>query len=158
MKYLQLYDHNGNLIREFPVYVDGQDFTWAAPSPTAIWLGTIRLADSQAISPVEPTPELKPETTPLPHVDEVIALPPEPEPEIEAVPESEKESEVKHEFMTEGEKDAYWAKVQESEVEHESEGTVHKRFRGKRTAAPDKTEGAEGLPEEDSRERPDTRD
>jgi len=58
MKYLQLYDHLGNLVKEFEVFVDGQDFTWAAPKPEPVWLGTIRLSASKAVKPVEPTPEV----------------------------------------------------------------------------------------------------
>jgi len=58
MKYLQIYDHLGNLVKEFEVFVDGQDFTWAAPKPEPVWLGTIRLSASKAAEPIEPTPEV----------------------------------------------------------------------------------------------------
>jgi len=61
MKYLQLYDHLGNLVKEFEVFVDGQDFSWAATMPVAVWLGTIRLVAEKAAGEVEPTPEPEPE-------------------------------------------------------------------------------------------------
>ena len=94
MKYLQLYDHLGNLVREFEVYVDGQDFNWAAPKPEPVWLGTIRLVAEKAVSQVEPTPEAvlievsTAETTK--EVQIITEVPPverEPEPEAEKVPE-----------------------------------------------------------------------
>lgn len=72
MKYLQLYDHLGNLVKEFNVYVEGADFEWVAPKPECIWLGTIKLSNEPAKEPVEPTPEPKVE-------EEVIEVEPTPE-------------------------------------------------------------------------------
>ena len=94
MKFLQIYDHLGNLVKEFDVYVDGQDFNWAAPKPEPVWLGTIRLVAEKAVSQVEPTPEAvlievsTAETTK--EVQIITEVPPverEPEPEAEKVPE-----------------------------------------------------------------------
>jgi len=45
VKKLRLYDHLGQLVKEFDVYVEGQSFTWRSPQPEAIWLGTITLQD-----------------------------------------------------------------------------------------------------------------
>lgn len=61
MKYLEIYDHLGNPIKSFDVYVDGQDFIWQAEKPEAIWLGTIRLVSEPAHVPVASTPEPEPE-------------------------------------------------------------------------------------------------
>lgn len=59
MKYLQIYDHNGNLSKEFPVYLDGADFKWEALHPEAIWLGTIWIVSepSELLIASEPEPE-----------------------------------------------------------------------------------------------------
>jgi len=89
VKYLQVYDHNGNLTKEFPIYVDGEDFSWVADKPEAIWLGTIRLVSEPSAQTIEPTPEPEPEVLLLPHVGEVIALPPEPE--LESAEEADKQ-------------------------------------------------------------------
>lgn len=43
MKKLKLYDHLGNLKKEFDIYVEGQDFRYTFSTPVAVWLGTISL-------------------------------------------------------------------------------------------------------------------
>lgn len=115
MKYLQIYDHNGNLTREFPVYVDGEDFNWAADKPECLWLGSIWLVSEPSEILVTSTPEPEP----IREYDKVQAAfergeeKPEPEPEIE--PKLEVESEVKDEPTK----------------------RVHKRGRAKRASSPD---------------------
>lgn len=47
MKKLRLYDHLGNLVMEHDVFVEGQDFTWVATMPTAVWFGGIALVDEK---------------------------------------------------------------------------------------------------------------
>jgi len=90
VKYLQLFDHLGNLVKEFEVYVEGNDFEWAAIKPEPVWVGTIRLSAVKAALPVEPTPE--------PSLPLSVLVEPEhfgePEPEAELVePEPELTSE-----------------------------------------------------------------
>jgi len=79
MKYLQLYDHNGNLVMEHNVYVEGGDFAWTAAKPTAIWLGTILLSDKK-FEKLEPVPEEK-VVEPVSEVEVEVVPEPEPEPE-----------------------------------------------------------------------------
>lgn len=43
MKVLRIYDHLGELKKEFNVYVEGEDFKWQASYPEVVWLGTITL-------------------------------------------------------------------------------------------------------------------
>lgn len=76
MKYLQLYDHNGNLVMEHNVYVEGGDFSWTAEKPTAVWLGTILLSDKK-LEALEPVPEEK-----VIEAAGEVEVVPEPEPEL----------------------------------------------------------------------------
>jgi len=157
MKYLQLFDHLGNLVKEFEVFVDGQDFTWAAPKPEPVWLGTIRLSSEKAVGEVEPTPEVvaveregpvMPEhPTVEPHDIEVdkkleiyreaqdveaeIEKAVEPEPEPESV-ESEAEQELEAPFTT---PQITTGEQPESEVKHEPEKRSHKGRRSKGTGS-----------------------
>lgn len=45
MKVLKLIDHTGQLMKQFNVYVEGEDFRWEASTPEPIWLGTITLQE-----------------------------------------------------------------------------------------------------------------
>jgi len=118
MKYLQIYDHNGNLSKEFPVYVDGEDFSWAADKPEAVWLGTIRLVTEPATKPVEPTPEPK-----LPALEilarDVGIVVGEAEKERILGPETEVELDLSPEEVDKlaEEASAEWERQQEAEVE-----------------------------------------
>jgi len=58
MKVLRIYDHLGELKKEFNVYVEGSDFKWEASVPEVIWLGTISLEELGEVPVAEPTPEL----------------------------------------------------------------------------------------------------
>jgi len=58
MKVLRIYDHRGELKKEFPIYVEGQDFKWLASVPEPIWLGTIALEEAGKEPEAEPTPEV----------------------------------------------------------------------------------------------------
>lgn len=80
MKYLQLYDHLGNLIKEFNVYVEGADFEWVSPKPECIWLGTIWLSSVSGIKLVEPTPEPLPLMSTLVEPESFGEPEPQPEP------------------------------------------------------------------------------
>lgn len=46
MKKLRIYDHNGQIWREFDVYLEGEGFTWRSPKPEAVWLGSIVIEDA----------------------------------------------------------------------------------------------------------------
>ena len=46
MKVLRIYDHLGELKKEFPVYVEGEDFKWQSSYPEPVWLGTITLEEA----------------------------------------------------------------------------------------------------------------
>lgn len=125
MKYLQIYDHNGNLTKEFSVYVEGQDFSWVSDKPEAIWLGTILLAAEPSRHLVKPTPEPEPEAE---------AIEPEAVVEVEAKDMEAMEADLKQ-------RDA------EKEVKHEPEKRVHKSRRKSRAKPPDGSEGAETVSE-----------
>ena len=56
MKVLRLYDHLGELKKEFNVYVEGEDFKWESSYPEPIWLGTIALEEVGKEPEAEPTP------------------------------------------------------------------------------------------------------
>ena len=155
MKYLQIYDHLGNLIKEFEVYVDGQDFNWAAPKPEPVWLGTIRLVAEKAAGQVEPTPEPELELTyEREHPEEALTITVvetvKPEPESEAEKEQEvptpapfttQETTTKSlEPMTEEEinkevarEEAFIAEFERREVKHEPEKRSDKSRRAKGT-------------------------
>lgn len=45
MKVLRIYDHLGELKKEFNVYVEGEDFKWQSSYPEPVWLGTITLEE-----------------------------------------------------------------------------------------------------------------
>ena len=45
MKVLRIYDHLGELKREFNVYVEGEDFVWQSSYPEPVWLGKIILCN-----------------------------------------------------------------------------------------------------------------
>ena len=167
MKYLQLYDHLGNLVKEFEVYVDGQDFNWAAQKPEPVWLGTIKLVSEKAAVPVEPTPEF--EVIPEGEVIEGLteeeqvyeaAKADQPESEVEEVvhvnvikeivpveesilPELTPEQAQEIEDLRE-EAEAEKCE-QESEVKHEPEKRVHKSRGAKRTGPPASLEGPEAV-------------
>jgi hypothetical protein len=56
MKHLILYNHMGTKLLDLEVFVEGQDFTFKAPTPTAFWLGKICLVDKE-LEPEQPTME-----------------------------------------------------------------------------------------------------
>ena len=57
MKVLRIYDHLGELKKEFNVYVEGEDFKWQASVPEPVWLGTITLEEAGKEPEAEPTSE-----------------------------------------------------------------------------------------------------
>lgn len=164
MKYLQIYDHLGNLVKEFEVFVDGDDFNWAAPKPEPVWLGTIRLSATKAAEAVEPTPEPEPEklmlvTQYLPEVFEHQLEPEGKEPEVdedyeaavadlrpefhepEPEPEAEAEAEVPTQppFTT---PEKTTETKPEDEVKHDTKKRSHKSSRGKGTRPQSRSKGS----------------
>ena len=61
MKVLRIYDHLGELKKEFNLYVEGEDFKWIASYPEPVWLGTVTLEEPGKEPEAEPIPE--PEAT-----------------------------------------------------------------------------------------------
>uniref|UniRef100_A0A6M3IDN9 Uncharacterized protein n=1 Tax=viral metagenome TaxID=1070528 RepID=A0A6M3IDN9_9ZZZZ len=61
MKVLRIYDHLGELKKEFNIYVEGEDFKWQSSYPEPLWLGTIALGEAGKEPEAEPTPEPEPE-------------------------------------------------------------------------------------------------
>lgn len=57
MKVLRIYDHLGELKKEFNVFVEGENFKWKAFEPQVIWLGTISLEELGEVPVAERTPE-----------------------------------------------------------------------------------------------------
>ena len=62
MKVLRIYDHLGELKKEFSLYVEGEDFKWQSSYPEVVWLGTIALEELGKEPEAEPTPESEEET------------------------------------------------------------------------------------------------
>jgi len=78
MKVLRIYDHLGELKKEFDVYVDGKDFRWVSSYPEPVWLGTISLEELGKESEIQPTPEVevaKPEPEELTEEEELGQAP-----------------------------------------------------------------------------------
>lgn len=157
MKYLQLYNHLGNLVKEFEVYVDGKDFDWAAQKPEPVWLGTIRLSNEKAAVPVEPTPEVPTPTEVFPkqftEMEVTYGEKPEPidegelafqkveaEARLEEIEEQQEAIEVEEE-QEKGAKPPFTTQPTtietqpESEVKHEPEKRSHKSRRAKGTGS-----------------------
>jgi len=70
MKVLRIYDHLGELKKEFNLYVEGEDFVWQSSYPEVVWLGIITLEEpgkepekptEVASEPLQPEPEVKEE-------------------------------------------------------------------------------------------------
>ena len=167
MKYLQIYDHNGNLTKEFPVYVDGADFTWAADKPEAVWFGTIRLVSEPSEILVTPTPEPELESKEAMAINiygQEIPLAEAIEAERQAAKVEEAEVESQTPFMTqepttETQPDVF-EKIEEvkeqvekveqlieleSEVKDEPTKRVHKGGRKSRAKPSDGAEGSEAV-------------
>jgi len=129
MKVLRIYDHLGELKKEFQVYVEGEDFMWQASYPEPVWLGRIVLEDAGK-EPSKPIEELsRPLESGL--VVEEVAITGEfaPEPEvIEPKP-----------------------KVEEKEVKDESKSVYRKRGRVKRTTPPGDTKSVKTIHQDNAR-------
>jgi len=130
MKVLRIYDHLGELKKEFPVYVEGEDFKWQSSYPEPVWLGTITLEEPGKEPEAEPTPE-------------VVVVEPLPE----AIEEEKTEGEVIEDL-----KDKKYPMQIREEEKVEPKKVHGKRSRVKRTSPPASPEGIEKLPQEDSPE------
>ena len=77
MKKLVIFDHTGTQRFQSDVFVEGQDFKWESPVPTAFWIGTIMLIEEsefnemRGIKVIEPISELVAEREPTPEVASV---------------------------------------------------------------------------------------
>jgi len=79
MKVLRIYDHLGELKKEFNLYVEGEDFKWVASYPEPVWLGTVTLEEAGTEPEAEPIPEpevVEPEPTPEPSYPPALDYPP----------------------------------------------------------------------------------
>lgn len=172
MKVLRIYDHLGELKKEFPIYVEGQDFKWLASVPEVIWLGTIALEEASKEAKAEPTPEaevVEPELE-VTGEEEPAALLTEqhlmardlisPREEVKDEP-AHKEVNVitKDEVIGEeiivsqfDEKETQKAILAKEgkEVKHEPEKVHRKRGRVKRTPSPGNSKSAEVVHQDDS--------
>jgi len=150
MKVLRIYDHLGELKKEFNIYVEGEDFKWQASAPEPVWLGTITLGDYPF--PVDITEgvakELEEERA------KVIGKEPEAEPTSEVVVvEPEPEAEVKTELVVKQVTDAQGLPRQRGsfkEVKDEPKKVHRKRSGVKRVVPPSHTKGTEVIPQDDS--------
>ena len=82
MKVLRIYDHLGELKKEFNVFVEGEDFKWQSGYPEPVWLGTISLEDAGKEPEAEPTPEVVAAEPTHPFGLPVARLPFEAQPEV----------------------------------------------------------------------------
>lgn len=128
MKVLRIYDHLGILKKEFPVYVEGNDFKWEASVPEVIWLGTIALCDFEVMLGAEPTPEAEAEV-----IEPEVLERAEQMRELISEPEPEPEPEVKQE-----------------EVNHEPKAVHGKRSRVKRAKASSDDKSTKAIPQGDN--------
>lgn len=135
MKVLRIYDHLGELKKEFNVYVEGEDFKWQASYPEVVWLGTITLEEAGK-EPEKPS-EVVSESLEMPAVTEVFAKEFEKmeahygkEPEPEKLPTIIRHPEEGTFEVTEPEPE-----VKEEEVKHEPE-KVHRKRRGVKRTTP----------------------
>ena len=130
MKVLRIYDHLGELKKEFNLYVDGYDFKWEASVPEVIWLGTISIEELSKYPEAEPTPEAE--------AVEFVSM-------VEVM-EAEKEPEMAAEAVSGP------LEQEPEEVKDEPEKVHRKRSRVKRSASSASPESTEGLYQEDSGE------
>jgi len=119
MKVLRIYDHLGELKKEFNVYVEGEDFKWESSYPEPIWLGTISLEEAGKEPEAEPTPEAGVEESILPQLSpeqeqEIVEL--REEAEAEAV-EIVKEAEANHKAVVEAVVSAELSDIEEVKSE-----------------------------------------
>jgi len=128
MKVLRIYDHLGELKKEFNVYVEGEDFKWQASYPEPVWLGTILLEDAgkEPEKPSEVVSEL---------------LQPEPEPSPEEV---EAEKPLKADTRQEEQV------IRAMEVKDEPKKVHRKRGRVQRIISPGHTKSIEVIRKDDS--------
>ena len=150
MKVLRIYDHLGELKKEFNIYVEGADFKWEASYPEVIWFGAVILeeAGKEPEKPSETLSELlMPEPEVLERADQMRALisEPGPEPEPEVVEEeTEEDKQVKADSARKE------REIRAMEVKDEPEKVHRKRSRVKRSASSASPESTEGLPQNDS--------
>ena len=128
MKVLRIYDHLGELKKEFNLYVEGEDFKWIASYPEPVWLGTVTLEEAGT--------EPKAEPLPLPEVIE-----PEPMVAIEKVEEGQGKSSESVSGSSEQELE---------EVKDATKRNNGKRSRVKRSTPSASPESTEGLHQGDS--------
>ncbi|GAI35179.1 unnamed protein product [marine sediment metagenome] len=149
MKILRIYDHLGELKKEFNVYVEGEDFKWQASYPEVVWLGTITLEEAGKEPEAEPTPELRiAPTIPVvgvelvPVTEEVEPEAIEPEPELTIAEAVREQGEREKQAVAEAE-----AKVEE--VKHEPKKVHRKRGRVKGTSPSDYLKSVKVLRQDD---------
>lgn len=150
MKVLRIYDHLGELKKEFNIYAVGNDFKWEASVPEVIWLGTISLEELGEPPVAERTPEVIAVVTEIKaplgeFIDEQLAIAeaeakePEPVDEVElAMDKADAEAQLEE----------IEAKIEE--VKDEPEKVHRKRSRVKRATPPASPESTERLPQNDS--------
>jgi len=128
MKVLRIYDHLGELKKEFNLYVEGEDFKWVASYPEPVWLGTVTLEE----------PGKEPEAEPIPEPEKITEITSELE---------ELEEGLNSEGMT------LLESKMEKNVEEVKDATKRnngKRSRVKRSTPSASPESTEGLHQEDS--------
>jgi len=128
MKVLRIYDHLGELKKEFNLYVEGENFKWGASYPEPIWLGTITIEEAGK-EPKKPSESV---SEPL-------------QPELGVTGEAEVEPQVP--FTTQL---TTIEQSTEGEVKDEPEKANRKRSRVKRSAPSASPEGTKGLHQDNS--------
>jgi len=149
MKVLRLYDHLGELKREFNVYVEGEDFKWEASYPEPIWLGTISLEEAGKESLAEPTPEVITEHIPTPEELFPKAFPPYLQPVDEPMTEEEAK-EMETDVAIDAMREQEMAKIEaEKEVKREPKKSSRKGSRDERTYPSDYLKSVEVIRQDD---------
>lgn len=150
MKVLRIYDHLGELKKEFPVYVEGEDFKWHASVPEVLWLGTITLEkpDKEPVAEPTPIPEVVSEAQLELESEIGMELAPEPEPE-QPEPETAEEADIEL-YGDKWNKPEPEPEVIKEEVKDEPKKVHRKRSRVKRTSPSDYLKSVKVVRQDDS--------
>lgn len=149
MKVLRIYDHLGELKKEFNVYVEGEDFMWQASYPEPVWFGMITLIEAGKEPEAEPTPKIfipEPELVPEEERERLLLEKARQEEEMGIRAEEEEEVEPQVPFITPL---TTTDKKPKEEVKHEPKKVHRKRGRVKRTSPSDYLKSVKVLRQDD---------
>lgn len=131
MKKLRLYDHLGELVQEFNVFVEGEDFTWESSRPLAIWFGKIVLegVEVEAVAPVMATPIVAEEKQRIPEIHEYFPEAFFHQPELENV--AKETEEATHDVKATNNKGTGDSRTNKTKQSKDTKATPKDKPRGK---------------------------